>query len=190
MSSEPKTNQKELLAEMYELYEQKMYAVAYSILHSVEQSEDAVQDAFLKLIQYLPKIDRLDSIKTKRLVIRILKTTAIDQYRKNHKDKDHLTEESVADTELNTKVFHMQSMEEQAFIHDILNELHNDYLEVVKLRCYYGFSSHETAEILSISEANVYKRMERAKKQILIKLEREGLEYGKKGFRTNFNECW
>lgn len=190
MIGKPKINQKKLLAEMYELYEQKMYSVAYSILHSVQQSEDAVQESFLKIIKYLPKIDKADSIKTKSLIIQILKTTAIDQYRKNNKDKDRLTEEDVADSDINTNIVLMQSVEEQAFIHNILNELDKDYLDVIKLRCYYGFSSRETADILSISEANVCKRLERAKKQILNKLEEENLGYGKKGFESNFDECW
>ena len=36
----------EKLQRLYQLYEQPMYRIAYAILHHVEQSEDAVSDAF------------------------------------------------------------------------------------------------------------------------------------------------
>lgn len=56
-----------LLETMYELYEQGMYRVAYGVLHNKEQAEDAVQDSFEKLLEYLPEIDAPDSPKTQNL---------------------------------------------------------------------------------------------------------------------------
>lgn len=57
------------LSILYDTYENKMYSIAYSILNNVEQAEDAVQDAFMKLIPYLHKIKNIDNLKTKGLVI-------------------------------------------------------------------------------------------------------------------------
>lgn len=37
----------EKLDQLYALYEQPMYRIAYAILHHTEQAEDAVSDAFL-----------------------------------------------------------------------------------------------------------------------------------------------
>lgn len=68
-----------LLETMYELYEQGMYRVAYGVLHNKEQAEDAVQDSFEKLLKYLPEIDAHDSPKTQKLVLKIVRNTAIDQ---------------------------------------------------------------------------------------------------------------
>ena len=42
--------QKEKLHQLYALYEQPLYRIAYAILHQTEQAEDAVSDAFLKII--------------------------------------------------------------------------------------------------------------------------------------------
>lgn len=61
-----------LLETMYELYEQGMYRVAYGVLHNKEQAEDAVQDSFEKLLEYLPEIDAPDSPKTQKLVLKIV----------------------------------------------------------------------------------------------------------------------
>lgn len=58
-----------------------------------------------------------------------------------------------------------------------------EYREIIKLRCYYGFSAKETGNILGISEGNVNKRLERARKLIADRLEWEeefGNETGKK----------
>jgi RNA polymerase sigma factor, sigma-70 family len=161
--------QKDLMTLIYELYEQKMYTAAYAVLHSSEQAEDAVHDSFLKLIKYLPDIDRAESAVTKALVMKILKTTAIDQYRKN-RNKIRLIKKSAVEEYDN--VDFMLNVEEKTHINDLLNGMSEDYLDVIRLRCYYGFSVKETAEILSITEANVCKRMQRAKEQILNRLEK------------------
>ncbi|HAK43038.1 MAG TPA: RNA polymerase subunit sigma, partial [Clostridium sp.] len=77
--------QNNMLAQLYDAYENKMYSIAYSILNNVEQSEDAVHDAFIKLIPHLSAIQKIESIKTKRLVVYTIKNIAIDLYRRNRK---------------------------------------------------------------------------------------------------------
>lgn len=176
-----------MLAQLYELYEQKMYAAAYAILHSVEQAEDAVQDSFVKAVSYLGEMNRPDSTKTARLMMRILKTTAIDQYRKNNTENERLQNDTVSQSMMKVSPLRV---EEQTLIRELLQDLPQRYLEVVKLRSYYGFSSKETAAILSISTASVDKRMERAKKQILSRLNEEEQNYGRKEIRTNITGSW
>lgn len=46
------------IEELYNTYENKMYGVAYSILNNIGQAEDAVQDAFIKIIPHLEEIKR------------------------------------------------------------------------------------------------------------------------------------
>lgn len=161
-----KADQKEVLEEIYRLYEQDMYKRAYSILHQVQQAEDAVQDAFIKLMKYLPRIQDAGCEKTRGLVMRILRTTAIDQYRKNHRDREMCTEEDALMQEKVVSIDVGQQAVDRELLGRILYELQPMYLEVVKLRCYFGFSSRETAQILDVSEDVVSKRLERARKLI------------------------
>jgi len=58
--------QNNMLEQLYDAYEHKMYGIAYSILNNVGQAEDAVQDAFIKLIPYLGDINSVVSVQTKR----------------------------------------------------------------------------------------------------------------------------
>ncbi|MFR6171384.1 MAG: RNA polymerase sigma factor [Blautia sp.] len=158
-----------LLETMYELYEQGMYRVAYGVLHNREQAEGAVQDSFEKLLKYLPKIDTPDSPKTQQLVLKTVRNTAIDQYRRNNKQNEWLSQQEQGE-ETNSFV---KSVEDREFIQQLLNAVPTEYREIIKLRCYYGFSAKETGDILGLSEGNVNKRLERARKLIADRLEWE-----------------
>lgn len=155
---------------MYELYEQGMYRVAYGVLHNKEQAEDAVQDSFEKLLKYLPEIDAPDSPKTQKLVLKIVRNTAIDQYRRNNKQNEWLSEQGKCGEETSTFI---KSVEDREFLQQLLQAVPTEYREIIKLRCYYGFSAKETGNILGISEGNVNKRLERARKLIADRLEWE-----------------
>ncbi len=74
--------QRELIEQLYILYEQPMYRIAYAILHNVEQAEDAVHDAFVAVIKSEADFDRADSEETKHYMIRTIRNTAINRYRK------------------------------------------------------------------------------------------------------------
>ena len=155
---------------MYELYEQGMYRVAYGVLHNKEQAEDAVQDSFEKLLKCLPEIDAPDSPKTQKLVLKIVRNTAIDQYRRNNKQNEWLSERGKCGEETSTFI---KSVEDREFLQQLLQAVPTEYREIIKLRCYYGFSAKETGNILGISEGNVKKRLERARKLIADRLEWE-----------------
>ena len=79
------------LEQLYNFYESKMYGIAYSILNNVGQAEDAVHEAFIKLIPHLDEIEHLDSVKTKRLITYTVKNIAIDIYRRNRKESEIFT---------------------------------------------------------------------------------------------------
>lgn len=161
---------RKLLESMYELYEQGMYRSDYGIPNNREQAEDAVQDSFEKLLKYLPRIDRPDSPNTRKLVLKIVRNTAIDQYRRNHRQNQWMSEQK--EQEIDTCTF-IQSVEDREFIQQLLQTVPAEYRGIIKLRCYYGFSAKETGSILGISEGNVNKRLERARKLLTDRLEWE-----------------
>jgi len=142
--------QNSMLAQLYDVYENKMYGIAYSILNNVEQSEDAVQDAFVKLIPHLSTINRIESLKTKRLVTYTIKNIAIDLYRRNRKE-----------TELFTK-----EVEDRHMITQLLSNLPPKHREIIQYRCFYALSYKEISSLLNISEDTAAKRYERARKMV------------------------
>ena len=86
-----KEKEQEKLKLLYDIYEQPMYRIAYAILHHTEQAEDAVSDAFLRILKNLKKIGDVRSEKTKHYIISIIRSTAINQYRQNQRDSERYT---------------------------------------------------------------------------------------------------
>lgn len=145
-----------------------MYSIAYSILNNVEQSEDTVQDAFMKLIPYLHKIKTIDSLKTKRLVILTTKNVAIDKYRRNRKEKELFTDEANEALPLDNShtIPSVKNIEDRQMIVQILSNLQPIYREILQYRCFYNLTYKEISSLLNISEAVAAKRYERAKEQV------------------------
>ena len=72
--------------ELYKKYRQTMYYTAYRILQNVDDAEDVVQTAFLRIINHLDDIDENDEPKTKSYVSIITQNLALDVYRKKKRD--------------------------------------------------------------------------------------------------------
>lgn len=146
-----------------------MYKTAFQILKDEGQAEDAVQDAFIRVISHLDQIKAPDALDTKYYMVRIIRSTAIDIYRKNQKDLDNLLWDS-EDIFKNQKSFDDQNLvqiENRYVIKRILLALSPKYREVLELKCYFGLSHREIAALLEVSENVVSKRYERAKRIVL-----------------------
>ena len=71
---------RQTMAELYEVYEQKMFGIAKAILHNDWQAEDAVHEAFVRMVPYLSRCRDVYDRKTKVLIVRVIKSAAIDIY--------------------------------------------------------------------------------------------------------------
>ena len=61
---------------VFNMYEQKMYHIAYAILHDSYQAEDAVMDAFVRLLERQYSIEDPAANATKRLIIQVTRSAA------------------------------------------------------------------------------------------------------------------
>lgn len=73
---------------LYNLYEKLMLYIAYDILKDHHLAEDAVNDAFIKIIDNFDKISEIDCPQTKRLIVIIIRNTCFDIYRRQKRYKD------------------------------------------------------------------------------------------------------
>lgn len=156
---------RERIEEVYRLYEQKMYRIAFSILGNVTDAEDAVQDAVLKLVRLVRKLEDPASDRTKRYVLRAIQSTSIDIYRKNNKDREHRL-----DHEVESVVGDMPSPEtlysHREEIRERLAELSEDQREAVTLHLIREMSFEEIAKEKNISLAAVRRRYERGLRKL------------------------
>lgn len=174
-----KLSDSQRLEQLYELYEQKMYAVAFSILHNEWQAEDAVQDAFIRLLKNINKLKDNDSRESRTYVLRTIKAAAIDQYRKNSSENKQCT--PIMDMEIEDKKDDItdvvSNITNKMMLDHILSSLAKQYREVVVYRCLYQLSVKETAAVLEIGESVVRKRQQRAMKKIKDMIGDEKYEY-------------
>lgn len=152
---------------IYERYRDTMYVTAYDVLRDDRLAEDAVHDAFLKIIDHLEKISEVESHKTKNFVVIIVRNKAIDLYRKR-KRRGEVPLEGAA--EPSGEYPDTAAGELAARIAGLPVKLR----DVLELRYYYGYSSAETARLLKISEDAARKRLERAKAALLEEYRKGG----------------
>ncbi len=149
----------EIIESLYRLYEQEMYRLAFCILHDEYAAEDAVQEAFIKLIACRRKLDVPESPQTHAYAMTVLKSCAIDLYRRRKREAAAITpsedpaDEPACEDPLITP-------RELVRLTDRLPE---KYRQVILCRCIRGLTSRETAAVLNIREPAVRKRFERAK---------------------------
>ena len=156
---------------IYELYEQPMYRIAFAVLKNPELAEDAVSDAFVRIIDRLKKIKAPESDKTKAYIVKIIKSTSINIYRKN---KRTLTRETAIDDSVMQISDSSQNIEENVMARmenqnrrNLLNKLDDTDRTIITLRYGNDLSWKEVAERTSMTESTARKRFERAKKKLI-----------------------
>lgn len=157
----------EILEQLFTLYCNKMYGIAFSILHDEMQAEDAVGDAYEKMIPYLDKCKNAESTKTKHLLTKLVKNAAIDIYRKNKRNRGNISiEEQDYLIDQNDPIEeYLQSTANNELISLLKNMLPDHYWQVIELRYIRNMSVEEIATELNMNEKSVYTRLQRARKK-------------------------
>lgn len=160
------------------VYEQNyriMYHVALGILKNIQESEDAVHSAFVKLAEKFSKYSHLTESQMTSLCVIIVKNKSLDMVR---------TSKSGLQSELDKVAFSIQadtkqpldSMIEQEDARELSAALHclpEGLRLVLELKYYHGYGNGEIADILDISKKNVEIRLYRAKKKMKEVLQSE-----------------
>lgn len=144
---------------LYEKYYKLMLYLANQILHDDYAAEDITHEAFLVIIDYIDKIEEVESTRTKNFISIIVKNRAKDLYRKKNR-VEILPMESIQnlpDTEYNDDCTRLKN---------IIMMLPEKLRDVAELKFFYCYSNKEISAFLKIKEDLVRKRLERAKKVI------------------------
>lgn len=169
-----KKAQIKFIEDCYRLYEQKMYLAAYCILHDSGRAEDAVQEAFLKLMKSEVYFAEAESEDCKKYIITVIRHAAIDQYNRKKKEQEIVCFSD--ETVYLERIAASEEKEEETDIKELISDLPVKYRVVVDCLAVKNLSVRETAGKLGISEAAVRKRFERSKK-ILKSVWRENKVY-------------
>lgn len=151
---------KEWILDRYESYKTMLYRIAFAYMGNKFDSEDILQDAFIKLCYNAPVFTSRED--EKRWIIRITINLCKDRlksfWHRNKVDLEQLKEYASEPKELE-------------LMQDILR-LPGKYKTVIHLHYFEGYKIAEISKILKISESAVKMRLKRGRE--LLKIELEG----------------
>lgn len=158
------------LEEAYHLYKKELLYIANDILNDYHEAEDVVQTAFIKFSDYLDEEMDIKCHKTKGLIVMIVRNLSINIFnqRKNRTTAnidvlaDVIQDESNISPEVN-----VLRLDQSCEMAKSLSEINKSYADILTLKYSYEYSNTEIAFMLAISEANVRKRLSRAKKALI-----------------------
>lgn len=164
---------RDLLPELIQRYERALYNFSIRMCGEPQDAEDVVQDTFLNVVKYLNGFRR--ETKFKNWLYRIATSVCIKKRRKSKFAPEH--ELSLDDFAPNHEAAVEQQVPQWAALPlaKVLNEelgkqlqeamldLPEKYRVVLALRDMEGFSTDETAQILSLTPSNVKVRLHRAR---------------------------
>lgn len=154
----------EALAALVEQYASTLYRVAFSVLRNSADAEDAVQEAFVRVLRHR---DTLDEVRDRRVwLIRIVWNIVLDRKRraKTRPETDDVAELArvlpatglSADERAAAAQHHAQVLE-------LVEKLPAKEREVLILSAFEELNSVEIAEVLGITESSVRSRLFRAR---------------------------
>lgn len=162
MAGDPKSG--EALEALYLRYRNLMYSIAYKLLGNSQDAEDAVQQAFVSIVENFPRISQLDVKQIRSYFVIVVERKAIDLLRRRGR-------EIILDEEALPPAAPAEALGlEEAIAHLPPEERH-----ALLLRYYCGFSTREITQQLGLSPAGVSRRIARAKELLREELEKEGI---------------
>ena len=152
------------LEALYREYKSIMLSKAYSVLRDEGLAEDAVHNAFMRILKNLDKIDEVKSSRTRGFVLVITANVAKSMYtREKRVTVVELDETLPEPTDVETQTERRLTAE---LIAEKIAALPESYRSVMMLRYLNGLSDGEIASALSLSPSTVRKRLERGRKKL------------------------
>ncbi len=166
--------ERETVEYIFSEYYPLMYRNAYAILQNRHDAEDAVMDAFLRIVDHAEKFSRGDREELVGLVVIYLRNAAKSIYRRR---KRHATlsltvyadEESFEGAFESDEPSPLQALidrETAVRLEKALETLPEEQRDALLLRHYYEHSYEDIAAALGISEMAVRARVYRAKNKL------------------------
>lgn len=158
-------DEKDKLRAIYESYHDLMMGVAFGFFRNEHDAQDAVQQAFMTLIENLKRISKVDCPETRRYCVIITRSRCLDMLRAGKKsfsagDTDQVEADSTDFTD-DSALFEAESDLQRA-----LQKLSERYREALYMRLVDGYSTREIAKMSGINEAAAQKLIWRAKEAL------------------------
>ena len=142
---------------IYNAYYKLLLHVAFDYLHSKNDAEDVIQDVFMKLYESRKQFN--DDEHLKYWLIKVTNNKCIDHLR-------HIKNKEMLISNDNIDILNNQDNKEDSLqrrVQEAIDKLNINDKTIIVLYYYNDLSLKEISKVLSISEANVKKRISRAR---------------------------
>lgn len=156
---------------LYEQYRHLMFYIAKEILQDEHLSEDAVQEAFLRIAKNFHKVGEILCPETRNFTVIITRNVAINMVNRKHDELDMDSYLDSASAELAEDVFETVS---NKLLMECILKLPETYRDPLYLYHLYGYTFNEISNLLSVSVETAKKRAQRARHMLKVLLEKEG----------------
>jgi len=160
------------LAGLVSQYSGTLYRVAYSVMRNAADAEDAVQEAFLRVLRHR---DTLDEVRDHRVwLIRIVWNVVLDRKRrmKTRPETDDVAEMArVLPADGLSAEERAAAAQHHAHVLACVEQLPIKEREVLMLSAFEELTSVEIAEVLGITESSVRSRLFRARNLMAVLLD-------------------
>jgi len=156
--------------ELVEMYQKRVYMIAYGILKNEADAYDATQDVFLKVFKYIKNFNEKSSLYT--WMYRITRNVSIDIYRKRRKANsveygEQYKNESIYTDNVHHKVIspveQVEKKELSKKMATAMDKLSDDHRLILQLREFEGMDYKDIADSLEISKGTVMSRLHHAR---------------------------
>jgi RNA polymerase sigma factor (sigma-70 family) len=150
-------------SEIYDRYSGRIYSFAYSFLRNSEAAEDAMQEAFMKMLKYANQYNGESKFST--WLFTITANLCRDLLRRSDNKVKTESEEVLIDLPAPEELSpdrRLEHRENERLVQRALAVLNADQREVILLARYQGLSYAEIAQIVGCSEGAVKTRIFRA----------------------------
>ncbi len=166
----------ETIAELVAEYSATLYRVAYSVMRNSAEAEDAVQEAFLRVLKHRDKLGEIRDLRV--WLVRITWNVVLDKKRRsktrpeNDDVADFVRVLPSADRRADEELI---SSQEHARILALIDRLPAKEREALLLSAVEELSTVQIAAVLGTTESSVRSRIFRARRELSALLENEGV---------------
>lgn len=163
--------------QIYRIYYGTMFYIAKSLLHETTLAEDAVSEAFIRVIDNLQKIHTIDCYQTRAFVVIIVRNISLDMIKGRKRAETVPFDDYTENPGLGDSVLgEVTAREACAKIAECIGRLNKNYSDILYLKA-QGYDIGEISKILGISRDNAKMRLSRARKALKEELGKEGYSY-------------
>lgn len=150
--------QQNILSEFYEENKNKFFSLAYAKLHNSEESEDAVQEAFLRIVKYPEKFFSIEPHKRLPYSIIIIRNVVLQMLEKQGRYSFEELPEGIPDSNLSIEDISIGNVARSELV-EFIQTLSEAKKQAVILKGVYGLNNREIADVLGITESAVRRRI-------------------------------